>query len=151
MAASEAGEFRGSDKIEGTQTVMFCKNHAETAAVERCVGCAEPFCGDCLVEVLGQKYCGSCKVMAVKGPPPIQEGDEKCEAADKALLYSIIGIFCFGVVLGPMAVAKAMEAKKEMRANPRLAGVAKANVGMLLGFAVLVLWLLGVIARAKRL
>ena len=130
---------------------MFCKNHAEVAAVERCVGCAESFCGDCLVEVLGQKYCGSCKVMAVKGPPPVKEGDETCEAADKALTYSLIGIFCFGIILGPIAVAKGVEARKQIQANPRLAGLAKANVGMLLGISEVLLWVLGMIARVKNL
>jgi hypothetical protein len=104
-----------------------------------------------LVEVLGQKYCVSCKVMAVKGPPPIKEGDETCEAAGKALTYSLIGIFCFGIILGPIAVVKAVEARKEIQANPRLAGLAKANVGMLLGITEVLLWILGMIARVKNL
>lgn len=128
---------------------MYCKHHPETAAEERCAGCAETFCGDCLVEVLGQKYCGSCKVMVVKGPPPVEEGNEVCESANKALMYSIIGIFCFGIILGPLAIVKAVEARKEMQANPRLAGLAKANVGLLLGITVLVLWVMGMIAKAK--
>jgi hypothetical protein len=128
---------------------MYCKNHPETAAEERCTGCAELFCGDCLVEVLGQKYCGSCKVMAVKGPPPMEEGNEPCEAAGKALTYSIIGIFCFGIIFGPMAISKAIEAKREIRDNPRVAGLAKANVGLLLGIAVLILWVVGMISRLK--
>lgn len=128
---------------------MYCKNHPETGAEERCVGCAELFCGDCLVEVLGQKYCSSCKIMAVKGPPPIKEGDEPCEAAGKALLYSIIGIFCFGIIFGPMAISKAVEARREIRENPQLAGLAKANVGLLLGIMVLVFWVLGMVAKFK--
>ncbi|MFO1512093.1 MAG: DUF4190 domain-containing protein [Verrucomicrobiota bacterium] len=128
---------------------MNCKNHPETAAEERCSGCAELFCGECLVEVLGQKYCGSCKVMTVKGPPPIEEGNEPCEAASKALTYSIVGIFCFGIVLGPMAIAKAIEAKKQIRDDPRLAGLVKANIGLLLGITVLALWVLGMIEKMK--
>jgi len=130
---------------------MYCKSHPETTAEERCAGCAEPFCGDCLVEVLGQKYCSSCKVMTIKGPPPIKEGNEPCEAAGKALTYSIVGIFCFGVILGPMAVAKAVEARKQIRDDPRLAGLGKANVGLLLGITVTILWVLGMIKKARGL
>ena len=129
---------------------MQCRNHDAVAAVERCAGCAESFCQHCLVEVLGQKYCASCKVMAVKGPPPVKEGNLPCEAAGKALTYSIIGIFCFGIVLGPMAVAKAIEARKEIRDDPDLAGLAKANVGLLLGIAVLVFWVLGMMSRFQK-
>ena len=126
---------------------MECRNHSGTPAVDRCAGCAETFCVHCLVEVLGQKYCSSCKMMAVKGAPPPEEGNLPCETAGKALTYSIIGIFCFGFVLGPVAVVKAVEAKKEISADPRLAGLAKANVALLLGIADFVLSLLTLIGK----
>lgn len=87
--------------------------------------------------------------MAVKGPPPVEEGDEPCEAAGKALAYSLFGIFCFGIVLGPIAIAKAIEAKRQIRDNPRLAGLAKANVGLLMGVTVTILWVLGMYSRVK--
>jgi uncharacterized protein YqgC (DUF456 family) len=87
--------------------------------------------------------------MAVKGPPPIEEGDQSSETANKALLYSIIGIFCFGIILGPMAVVKAVEARQEIQANPRLCGLAKANIGLLLGITVTALWILGMITKLK--
>jgi len=44
---------------------MQCKAHPDVLAVDRCAGCAEPFCENCLVEIGCAKYCGSCKVMAV--------------------------------------------------------------------------------------
>jgi len=87
--------------------------------------------------------------MAVKGSPPEVDGIETSEAAGKALTYSIVGIFCFGIILGPMAIAKAIEAKKEIREDPRLGGLAKANVGLLLGAAEIVLWLIGMVAKLK--
>ncbi len=48
---------------------MECRNHPGTMALERCTGCAEPFCQNCLVDVQGQRFCNSCKVMAVQGAP----------------------------------------------------------------------------------
>ncbi len=58
---------------------MECKNHPGVQAVGRCAGCSEAFCSNCLVEIQGQKYCGSCKVMAVKAPPVVEQGTIPCE------------------------------------------------------------------------
>lgn len=128
---------------------MECRNHPSVSAQDRCSGCAEAFCYDCLVSIHGQLYCGSCKMMTVKGPPAPRDGDIPCETAGKALTYAIIGIFCFGFILGPMAIAKAVEAKREIAEDPDLCGLAKANVALLLGIAVLIFWVLGMISRFK--
>lgn len=134
----------------GSLVLMECRNHSGVPAAERCTGCAEGFCNECLVEVAGQKYCASCKVMAVKGPPPVQEGDKPCETAGKALTYSILAFFCFGIIFGPIAVSKAVEAKKEIRQNPELAGLAKANVAMLLGIAAVFFWIINAYDRFSK-
>lgn len=128
---------------------MECHNHASVEALERCVGCAEAFCENCLVEVLGQKYCSGCKVIALQGPAPVLEGNVPCELAKSALHYSILGFFCLGIVFGPIAISKALQARKQIREDPRLEGLAKANVALLLGITVLVIWAVGVVARAK--
>jgi hypothetical protein len=127
---------------------MQCKNHPEAAAVDRCAGCAEAFCPDCLVEIQGQKYCGSCKTMALRGGPPVlEEATIPCKEANEALTYSIIGIFCFGIILEPIAITKALKAKKMIAMNPRLAGSGKATAAIIIGIVALVLWVLGVISR----
>jgi hypothetical protein len=126
---------------------MQCKNHPNMPAIDRCAGCAEPFCPDCLVELQGQKYCGSCKVMAVQGQPIIEEATMPCKQAGEALTYAIIGIFCLGIILEPMAIAKALKAKKMMEANPRLTGSGKATAALIIGIVSLVLWVIGIIAR----
>lgn len=59
---------------------MQCKNHPSLAAVDRCVGCAEPFCHACLVEIHGEKYCSQCKVMALP---------EKLPAAAEQPMYGV--------------------------------------------------------------
>jgi hypothetical protein len=65
---------------------MQCKNHPEIPALDRCAGCAEPFCKDCLVDIQGQKYCGSCKVMALRGQSPVvEEASIPCKEANEAL------------------------------------------------------------------
>jgi len=130
---------------------MQCKNHPGSQAADRCAGCAEAFCPDCLVDMHGQKYCGSCKVMAVKGQPVLaEEATIPCKEAGEALTYAIIGLFCFGIVLGPMAISKASKAKKMIEMNPRLTGSGKATAATIIGVIALVLWVLGIIGRVSQ-
>jgi hypothetical protein len=127
---------------------MDCRNHAGTPAMERCTGCAEPFCGDCLVEIHGQKYCGSCKVLALKGTPVIDsEPTIPCKEATEALICAIVGIFCFGIILGPVALFKASKARKLMAEDPRLAGAGKVTAATIIAVFVLIFWVIGIISR----
>jgi len=131
---------------------MQCKNHPTAPAVDRCAGCAEAFCADCLVDMHGQKYCGACKVMALKGPPLVaEEATIPCKEAGEALTYAIVGLFCFGFILGPMAISKASKAKKMIEMNPRLTGSGKATAAMIIGIVALVLWVLSLAVRFSRI
>ena len=79
---------------------MECRNHPGTSAADRCAGCTEPFCPNCLVTVKGRRYCASCKVMALSGQAPVfAQVTEECAEAGEALKYAIIGIFCLGIIL----------------------------------------------------
>ncbi len=126
---------------------MECKNHPGVLATDRCAGCAEAFCGNCLVNLNGQNYCSSCKVMAVSGRPIVEEATIPCKEAGEALTYAIVGLFCFGIILEPIALIKANKAKAMLAANPRLTGSGKATAAMVIAIIGLVLWGLGIIAR----
>lgn len=127
---------------------MQCKNHPDVSAVDRCVGCAEAFCGDCLVEVLGQRYCGSCKVLAIQGRQIVlDEATTPCKEAGEALTYAIISLFCCGPILGPVAISKAHKAKQTIADDPRLSGYGKANAAMIIGIVALLFWLLSILGR----
>jgi hypothetical protein len=127
---------------------MKCKNHADTDAVDRCTACAEPFCPDCLVEIHGQKYCCSCKIVAIKGQPVVEEEPSvNCPEANEALQMALFSIFCFGIILAPMALFKASKAKKLIAANPKLLGAGKVTAATVIGWFVLGLWILGAIAK----
>jgi hypothetical protein len=131
---------------------MECKNHIGVPAVDRCAGCSDAFCSNCLVELQGQKYCASCKVMAVQQPPDaVVEAATPCPEASEALKYAIIGIFCIGIILEPIAIAKGFKARKLIAMNPNLSGQGKATAAIVIGIVGLVLWLLGMIARASRI
>lgn len=131
---------------------MECRNHPGVAAADRCSACMEPFCSNCLVTVKGRKYCGSCKVSALGGAMPIVEGaTEPCPEAAEALKYALIGIICFGIILEPIAIKKALDAKKMIAANPNLTGDGKATAALIIAPIVLILWVLSLIARVKGL
>ena len=139
---------------------MECRNHPAVTAQDRCAGCMEPFCPNCLVTVKGRRYCGSCKVMALTGQKAgagvaaapaskvVFEGaTEASPEANEALKYAIIGLFCFGIILEPIAIAKALQAKKMIAANPNLTGSGKATAALIIAIIGLILWVVGIFAR----
>ncbi len=130
---------------------MNCKNHPTVLATDRCAGCAESFCGDCLVSIQGRRYCGSCKVLALGGQPIVaREATIPCKEANEALTYAIIGIFCFGIILEPIALVKASKAKKMIAMNPQLAGSGKATAAVIIATVALLLWIIGILVRVTQ-
>jgi hypothetical protein len=129
---------------------MECRNHPDVTAVDRCSACMEPFCHNCLVTIKGRKFCSSCKVTALGTTlPVVEQTTEPCAEAAEALKYSIIGLFCFGIVLEPIAITKALKARKMIKANPNLTGGGKANAALVIGVIGLVLWVIGLAARIR--
>jgi len=130
---------------------MNCIKHAAVAAAGTCAACAEPFCSACLVPIKGAKYCAECKTSALKGDSVASNQGPVgvCEEANEALKYALIGIVCFGIILEPIAISKALKAKKMIAENPRLEGSGKATAALIIACAALGLWVLGVIARVS--
>lgn len=85
--------------------------------------------------------------MAIDGPPSL-DGRTPCDEAAEALKFAIIGLFCCGIIFSPMAISKALNARRAIAADPTLIGEGKANVAMMLGIVGLALWVLSLISRA---
>jgi len=87
------------------------------------------------------------------GAPPVSypmpnyaQATVPCKEAKDALIIAIVGIFCgLGIILGPIAIAKASTAKKMIQADPRLTGEGKATAAMVIGIIVTILSALGII------
>jgi hypothetical protein len=124
---------------------MDCHGHPGVPATANCTGCAEPFCSNCLVTIKGSPYCASCKEMALDdlAPPILSE----CKEANEALKYAIVGIFCCGIVLEPIAISKALKARTMIALDPSLGGRGKATAALVIAVVGLILWVLGTIAR----
>ncbi len=130
---------------------MQCKNHPGVVASARCAGCAESFCDECLVEIQGQHYCASCKVLALKGAVPVvEEATEPCKEANNALTMAIVGIFCFGIILGPLAISSALKARRMIGQNPRLTGSGKATAALIIGIADIFFFLVAILTQVSR-
>ena len=96
-----------------------CVNHPAVAETQPCAGCQKQFCSDCLVELQGQQYCGACKTKFVRKMQRETVGFKKPK---QALTYAIVGIFCFGIILEPVAFFMALSALKQIKKNPDLPG-----------------------------
>jgi hypothetical protein len=129
------------------EQLMQCRNHPEVTAIDRCSGCAEPFCYNCLIDIKGQKYCGSCKVLALEGQAPPIEPTVPSKWAGEALTYAILSPFCFGVIFGPLAIQRAIRAKNEMKGDPRISGWGKANAAIVIGLVGTLIWALGLYTK----
>jgi hypothetical protein len=118
---------------------MDCHTHPGVAATGACTGCAEPFCPQCLVDIRGVRYCGSCKGMAIPATAAVPVR-RPCVEANEALKYALLGIVCFGIILEPLAISKALKARAQIRANPALSGEGKATAALIISGVILLLW-----------
>lgn len=127
---------------------MECRNHPQALGADRCAACMEPFCANCLVTLRGRRYCASCKMSALGGVVPIfARATEPCKEASEALKYAVVGIFCFSIIVAPVAISKALNARKVIAANPALTGDGKVNAALVIGSAAFIVSVLGLIAR----
>ena len=114
-----------------------------------CPYCSEPIqedakkckhCGEYLDPALRQ---AGGEAVALANQAAIEAAKKK---ANQAFWYSIVGIFFFGIILGPAAFIKAGSANKtltELGQPPD----GKATTARVLGAIVTVFWVIGVLAR----
>jgi uncharacterized protein DUF4190 len=91
--------------------------------------------------------------MSYDAPPPPQGGSPygappsaqpSSSKPTWALVCGIVGLFCFGIILGPVAIVLGRQAQRE--GNP--GGIAKA--GEILGYVDVALFVVGVIYLVSR-
>jgi len=111
-----------------------CKNHPGIQALDRCTDCMGAFCSDCLTVIGDDKYCDSCNSVIFR-----EEVTLPCKEASDAFKIAIIGLFIIAIILEPIAILKALKAKKMINANPRLTGSGKATAALIIGIIRLLL------------
>lgn len=131
---------------------MKCKNHPETEAAGACVGCGAGVCEQCRLTLGGKMYCQECADRAIEQRPAGAPAAPRPQApgAVTSLVLALIG-FVFvpaGIILGPLAIYYANQARDAIKANPSLEGSGLATAGYVIGIAITALafmWLLAMI------
>lgn len=105
-------------------------------------------CFNCRGEIAtSTAFCPLCGV--VNSPDGIYHGPKvNAPGAVASLVYAIIGLFLCGIILGPVAIAKANSAKRLMASNPTYGGSGLATAGMIIGIIDVIAFFVVVIARA---
>lgn len=132
---------------------MKCVYHPDRDAAGSCVTCGAGVCESCRVMLAGKLYCQACADMAFaeqqaakatprSTPPPgpslVQPSllpRVQAPGAVTALVLGIIGfmIWPIGLILGPLAINYANQARDAIAANPMLDGNGMATAGYVLG------------------
>ena len=87
-------------------------------------------------------------MMTVRGAPQLgEEATMPCPEANEALMFSIFGLFCFGFIFEPIAINKALKAKKLIEEDPRLSGSGKVTAALIIAAMGMILWVIWVIGR----
>jgi hypothetical protein len=97
---------------------------------------------------MGDLICPYCR--AITSPDGIYHGPKyNAPGAVQSMVFGIIGLLICGVVFGPLAIARANSAKREIAMNPTYGGGGYATAGLVLGildlvaFAILLMIRLG--------
>ena len=134
-----------------------CGSHYHGKCWQTKGGCIKPECKDtykkcpkCGREIkkaaLKCRHCGAIldKALRERDMPKI----EPAEASD-ALKNAIFGIFCFGIILGPIAISKAIKALKQINDEPGTPGAGKAIAAIIIGVIDFLGWVVGIISRVQ--
>jgi hypothetical protein len=92
----------------------------------RCPSCGDiidnQFCLQCNAPTIGEGYSTSGAYVTTRAPE-----------VGEALRYAIIGLFCFGFILGFLAIRSGSKAKEHIARDPRLDGAGLATFAQGLG------------------
>ena len=73
------------------------------------------------------------------------QGPSMAKEAKEAMIYSIVGIFCCGVILGPIGLFKGLNVQKQMEATGNYEGKGMATAAVVIGIIVTLLSAFGLI------
>jgi len=108
-----------------------------------------PWCGERIKkDALKCRFCGEYVDLSVREQ---QQPKGVLKDASSALTFALIGIFCFGIILGPIAIFKGIKAVNTINFDPRYKGKGRAIAAIVIGSFVVLLWIFWVIGKLASL
>ncbi len=96
---------------------------------------------------IGVQLCPICDMVTT--PDGIYRGPKvMAPGATASVVWGIVGIAVCGLIIGFVAINKSREARAHIEADPRYEGEGIATAGMVLGVVDIILWAVGLVARA---
>jgi len=104
-------------------------------------------CRNCGYSIaIGTQICPMCR--AITSPDGIYHGPKRnAPGAVASLVMGIVGLFICGLILGPLAISKANDAKNAMALDPTLGGRGLATAGTVIGVIAIVGWAIAMLMR----
>jgi hypothetical protein len=72
---------------------------------------------------------------------------QTCKEANQAFILAVVGSVAFGLILEPIALARAIRAHQILAKNPALSGSAKATATMILASVLLAVSVMALLLR----
>ncbi len=149
-------------KFKEWEEIVRCENcgkYYHKLCQEQAAGCVSPECkGDdlkscpyCAEKIkktaVKCRFCGQILDLDLKVTLEASQPKGEIKEANDALIFSIIGLFCFGVILGPIAIAKGTKALNIIKNEPGYTGKGKATAGVVIGIIDVIAWLVAILMR----
>jgi hypothetical protein len=69
-------------------------------------------------------------------------GSSEVSSAKTAFICGLLGLFCFGIILGPIAIFLGISAHSELKRRQGASGAGMATAGIIMGIADIIAWVI---------